>query len=394
MRVENQHRVLALSVMLALGGVQCTSSHGLGDPDGGARDATMRDAAPHECAPATGKLDLLLLVDNSGSMIEEQASFTQQLPRLMQALATGTIRDASGAVVRTATPVTSVDVGVIDSDMGTGGYLVPTCSESNFGDDGILQTRGNTAIAGCSASYPNFLVFASGDDPGSFAADITCVAALSTGGCGFEQHLEAMLKAVTPSTSSTTFVMGTRGHADVENAGFLRPDSVLGVIVLADEDDCSAADPDLFNPDSARYAGDLNLRCFQFPEAVYPVSRYVDGLTALRPDHPDRLVYSAIVGVPTDLVADADALDYPAILFDPRMQQAPDPSMPSRLTPSCNLPGRGLAFPPVRLTQVAQGLQNAGAHAVVQSICQEDFTSAFDAILNRLFDAMEGRCTP
>jgi len=167
---------------------------------------------------------------------------------------------------------------------------------------------------------------------------------------------------------------------------------VLGLIVLADEDDCSASDGDLFNQSSARYAGDLNLRCFQFPEAVYPVSRYVSGLTALRPGHPEQIVFGAIVGVPTDLVANADAIDYGTILADPRMEQAPDPTMFSRLTPFCNVSGQGLAFSPVRITEVAQGLHGAGAHAVVQSICQEDFTGAMTAILNRLFDALDGVC--
>ncbi|NOY91562.1 MAG: hypothetical protein GXP55_10200 [Deltaproteobacteria bacterium] len=326
-------------------------------------------------------------------MSEEQASLVQQLPRLMRALADGGWTRADGSR-RTGTPTTSVQVGVVDSDMGTGGYLLPTCAEENFGDDGILRTRGNTAIAGCAASYPAFLSFAAGDDDAAFAADLTCVVVgVGTEGCGFEQHLDSVLKALTPSTSSTTFAMGTRGHADVQNAGFARSDSVLGVIILADEDDCSAADGDIFDRTSARYMGDLNLRCSQFPEALYSASRYVNGLTALRPGHPERLVYGAIVGVPTDLVADSDAIDYSAVLSDPRMQQAADPSMPSRLMPSCNTPGRGLAFPPVRMTQVAQGLHAAGAHAVVQSICQADFTSAMDAILDRIFDALDGGCT-
>ncbi|NCQ59204.1 MAG: hypothetical protein GW913_00880 [Myxococcales bacterium] len=217
---------------------------------------------------------------------------------------------------------------------------------------------------------------------------------MGTQGCGFEQHLEAMLKAVTPSTSSTTFVAGTRGHADVENAGFLRSDSVLGVIVLANEDDCSASDPDLYNQSSARYVGSLGLRCYRFPEAVYPVSRYVSGLIALRPGHPGRVVFGAIAGVPPDLVDDPRAIDYGEILADPRMVLIPDETMPTRLTPSCNVPapGLGLAFPPVRFTQVARDLQGAGAHAIVQSLCQEDFTPAIDAILGVLFDALDGVC--
>jgi hypothetical protein len=111
--------------------------------------------------------------------------------------------------------------------------------------------------------------------------DIACVAAMGTGGCGFTQPLEAALKAVTPTTSSITFAMGTVGHGDGVNAGFVRPDSLLVVLVLTDEDDCSALDPDLFNPSSARYTGALNLRCFMYPEAVHPMSRYEDGLFAL-----------------------------------------------------------------------------------------------------------------
>ena len=342
------------------------------------------------------KIDLLFLVDNSNSMIEEQNSLVQQFPRLIQTLASGMVRNSAGEVTRTFPAVGSLQVGVVDSDMGSGGFLVPTCADSNFGDDGILRTSGNTAIAGCSPSYPPFLQFQRGtDDPATFAADFTCVAALGTGGCGFEQHLEAVLKALTPSTSSITFAMGTRGHGDVENNGFLRPDSLLGIVVVGDEDDCSASEGDLFNQSSARYMGDLNLRCFQFPGAVYPVDdRYVAGLLALRAGNHELLVFADIGGVPTDLVADPNAIDYAAILADPRMQEAPDPTMPSRLTPSCNVPGRGLAFPPRRLVQVAQGLDALGAGAVVQSICQEDFTGAIDAIINKLADVLGGTCLP
>jgi hypothetical protein len=341
------------------------------------------------------KIDMLFMVDNSNSMAEEQNSLVQQFPRLIQTLASGEVRNTAGEVTRSFPAVASLQVGVVDSDMGTGGFLVPTCTESNFGDDGILRTRGNTAISGCTSSYPSFLTFTkSTDDPAAFAADFTCVAALGTGGCGFEQQLDAVLKALTPSSSSTTFVMGSRGHGDVANDGFLRANSLLGIIIVSDEDDCSALDPDLFNQSSPRYMGDLNLRCFQFPEAVYPTSRYVTGLLDLRPGNPELLVYAAIVGVPVELVSNPETIDYGAILSDPRMQQAPDPSMPSRLTPSCTGPGRGLAFPPVRMVQVARDLDAAGAGAVVQSICQEDFTGAIDAIINKLADVLGGACLP
>ncbi|NCQ59207.1 MAG: hypothetical protein GW913_00895 [Myxococcales bacterium] len=229
MREANRHWIIALAALLALGSTQCTRSHDLhpvtdAGPDAAApRDTGPSEAGPRACPPSTGKLDLLLLVDNSGSMIEEQNSFGRQLSRLVDALASGTIVGTGGTILRTTTPVRSVQVGVVDSDLGSGAHLVPTCYRSDFGDDGILRTQGNTTFIGCSATYPSFLEFSPSDSPEYLSGELNCVASVGTSGCGFEQHLDAMLKAVTPSTSSTTFVMGTRGHGDVENAGFLRP---------------------------------------------------------------------------------------------------------------------------------------------------------------------------
>jgi len=339
------------------------------------------------CAQATGKLDVLFMVDNSNSMTEEQISLTAEIPRMAQALATG---DLDGDGVQDVSAARSIHIGVVNSDMGTGGFLVPTCSESDFGDDGVLRTRGNTALAGCMTAYPSFLAWDTDSpefDAGSAAADLGCVAALGTGGCGFEQPLDAVLKALTPSTSSVNFTMGSRGHGDAENSGFLRPDATLAVILLTDEDDCSASDPDLFNQSSARYMGDLNLRCFQFPEAVHPTSRYVDGLLALK-DDPSRVVFTVIAGVPTDI----DTSDLAAVLEDPRMIQAPDPTMPSRLTPSCDVPGRGMAFPPTRIVEAAQGMRSAGAGAYVGSICQADFGSVVSGILDHTARSLGGSC--
>jgi len=349
------------------------------------------------------EVDLLFMVDDSGSMSQEQASLAEQLPRLVRVLASGDL-DEDG--VQDFPPVKSLHVGVVSSDMGTGGFTVGTCSEPNFGDDGILRTEGNTSISECLATYPQFVEFTAegGRDPESVAADFSCVAQLGTGGCGFEQQLEAVLKALTPSASSVRFNMGTRGHGDGANAGFLRDESLLGVVLVTDEDDCSASDPELFDDASTAYPGNPNLRCFQYPAAVQPVERYVDGLLALRED-PDLLVYGAISGVPTDLVeldADGDGKldreldpgDYEAILGDSRMEEMVDPEDPNRLRPSCNVPGRGLAFPPRRIVRVAQHLQERGANGVVQSICQADFGPALTAIIGKIADALRGTCLP
>src|SRR6185436_14987126 len=97
--------------------------------------------------------------------------------------------------------------------------------------------------------------------------------------------LDAMLKALLPSGSPVTFSMGTHGHGDDANAGFLRPDSLLVVVMVTDEDDCSTAVSDIWNPLSGTHTGDLNVRCANYDDELYPISRFVDGLRSLRPEN-------------------------------------------------------------------------------------------------------------
>ena len=145
----------------------------------------------------------------------------------------------------------------------------------------------------------------------------------------------------------------------------------------------SVVDPELFNPSSSIYTGDLNLRCFMYPSAVQPVARFIDGLRALRPRRPDLFVLGVIAGVPPDLVSDPDRIDYDEILADPRMQEEVDTSSTmTRLRPSCNVPGRGLAFPPRRLVQVARAF---GAQGSLQSICLDDYGPALDTIIRSIY---------
>jgi len=337
-------------------------------------------------------VDLLFMVDNSGSMAEEQAALGMQFERMMLVLASGDL-DADGT--GDFPPVKSLHFGVISSDMGAGQEGVTTCTMGFYGDDGLLQNTGNGP--GCESTYPgDFLEFMAmgATTPQQFATDARCISTLGIGGCGFEQQLDAILKALTPSTSGITFFNNTTGHGDGENRGFLRDDSLLAIVAVTDEDDCSTPEStELFSSSSAVYTGDLNLRCWAYKEVVYPMSRYVDGLLALRPDAPDLLVYAAIVGVPADLVSDSDSINYDAILADPRMQEMPDPANPTRLTPSCTSAG-GVAYPPRRMVSLAQQLEARGANGIVQSICQSDFTPALSAIIEKIADVLGGACLP
>jgi hypothetical protein len=391
------------------------------------------------------KVDLLFMVDNSGSMREEQSALRAQFQSMVTVLTTGD-RDNDG--MQDFPPATDLHLAVVSSDMGLVGITgIPNCD--GLGDDGVMQNKGNTALTGCQASYPPFLAYVEGQTmPATVANDLGCIASLGTEGCGFEQQLESTLKALWPAVDRggngamdpngtvrmppDTFVFlgdpatgfGTTGHGDGMNAGFLRNDptvglSLIAVILVTDEEDCSSFDtrhftpPQLLDPADKLASQDLNLRCFFNPQNLYDVQRYVDGLQALRPDAPQLVIFGGIVGVPPDLVSKEARMDvnfddevqresfYQKILGDLRMQEVPDPTRTpeqgGNLTPSCSVDNDGdgvvdsRAFPPRRMVEVARRF---GANGVIQSICQADFTDAMDAIIEVIAKQLGAVCLP
>lgn len=146
-----------------------------------------------------------------------------------------------------------------------------------------------------------------------------------------------------------------------------------------------AAPPPPTRDDPAAGAGrSLDVRCFEDVDALHPIERYVDGLLALRTD-PRRLVLAPIVGLPVDLVPAVGARpDWASIEADARMAPRVDPETGTTAAPSCAVPGRGVAYPPVRIMRVARGLESEGAGVTLQSICQESFGGPIATIVQRL----------
>jgi hypothetical protein len=251
--------------------------------------------------------------------------------------------------------------------------------------------------AGCAPTYPAVLGWDPGGDPASFSSEVACVASLGTGGCGFEQQLEAVLKGLSPAAATTwtapgyvppIFVGGGTGHGD--ETEFHRADAVLAIVVLTDEEDCSVREYSIFHQDERFTSVGLNLRCFAFPETRYPIERYVDGLLALRPS-PGQIVFAPVIGVPADLVGDRSR-GYDGWLDDPRMIETVDPSLGERLAPSCSTADGGFAFPPRRIVQLAAGLEDRGARTTVGSICASDFGAYTQGLLATLATASGGAC--
>ncbi len=307
-------------------------------------------------------VDILVVVDDSRSMKEEQANLALQFPSLIRALLDPPL-DAEGK--RQWVPVTDLHVGVVSTDMGTGGVTMETCADPIDGDDGILQHSPAPGTPGCGTSYPTYLEYASGSpDPAlvdRMVADFGCMATLGTDGCGFEQQLEAALKGLTSHA--------VPGGA---NSGFMRPDSILTVLFVTDEEDCSMRDPTIVTEDDPP-----NLKCFMHPDKVHPVSRYVDGFRALRP--ADRLVLGFIVGVPPDggqtCTGSGDLI--PDCLSRDEMQEIPEGDA---LRPACSTPN-GTAYPGRRFVEIARQM---GGSALVHSICTDDFGPAIKGLTDKL----------
>ncbi|MCZ7681036.1 MAG: hypothetical protein M5U28_20515 [Sandaracinaceae bacterium] len=286
-------------------------------------------------------------------------------------------------------PVADLRVGVVSSDMGTSGVTVPTCAQPDFGDDGILRTRGNTSIAGCRETYPAFLEFAPGGALSAFRQDFRCVATLGTGGCGFEQQLEAALKAVTPSDSGLRFHDDTRGPRRAERRERR---------VLARELGAGRAPRDRRGRLQRGGSGDLRLVGPIRRDRSEPALRRAPGGAA--PDQPLRgRAARAAAGPrrahrlrrPDRRALAIEESGYEAILDDAEMQLRPDPDMPLYYLPACSS-SEGRAFPARRIVEAAAELSLLGSPTMIRSICRPSFDEPLRQLLGIVSAQLAPRC--
>lgn len=396
---------------------------GAASSDGGEQNQDSDASAPVlGCgAREITKADLLFVVDNSGTMREEQMALRAELPKLIETLTSGKRFDGDPNPFQA---VEDLHLAVVSTDMGLANVDGIIGCEG-LGEDGVMR---DPRQMGCSSDDTGgrFLSYRpSEQSPAEIATAFGCLADLGTDGCGFEQQLESSLKALWPAADqSIPFVttadgLGAEPHGDRENKGFLREDSLLGIVLVTDENDCSSADTSHFtpmaslNPTDPNYNVDLNLRCFRNKQNLYgPVAgdpnkmaRYVKGYKALREGNENLVIFGAIAGVPPDLVTAAERAKYDfsnevsrnsyydRILTDQRMVEKEDPTREpgkGNLIPSCDT-ATGLAYPPVRIVQTAKEF---GENAVVQSICQDDFGPAMDAIIEVIAKQLGAVCLP
>jgi len=365
-------------------------------------------------------VDILFVIDNSGSMGGEQAMLQSQFTSLMTEL-----KNLTGGLP-------NVHLGVISTDLGTGQFAYTYCDNPPTGDEGHLLTMGcqypanahyivDVAPDGCEAKpnvdgmCPNYVdgtctqTNCSREPSTTLVVDpetgcprcrnygdqtledtFRCIASLGILGCGFEQPLESMYKAL---DQNNTY-----------NQGFIRESAFLAIIIISDEDDCSASSPQLFDNSQTDMASPLgpatSYRCFEFGitcdvnsrtaqgerhncvprddagALLYPISRYVEFLRQLK--DPQMLVVAAISGPINGGTATVGLND----LQQPELQF------------SCTTAEDG-AVPAFRTHALISAFNTEEDMTwAYTSICSPTFADALEGIGSRIKDILEFQCLP
>ena len=411
---------------------------------------------------AVDSVDILFEIDNSNSMRDNQVNLARNFSVLIDQL----VNPPTNAMgVPMYPPVKSLHVGVISQDLGTPGSTVPSCANSDVGDDGLLNPIRNgqairahepwtTAPAGVRPSrcmsdpnqYPSVLTFdAAATNPTEFRDDFVCNAFLSVGGCGLEQQLEAAYRALVIHNPRDQ-----AGNSD-PNAGFVRTNAVLAIVMVTDEEDGSTRDCryaesgvactdaiSVFDSTSAAWSStDLNLRFYMYTpgsaqDPTWSLDRYMDpahpnrGFTSLKPNLPQNVIFAGILGVPIQVPATASGgTDWDALLGHAAdgsdgyvgmsnegpismRQRNMDPNCSTRTVPSCRREGstynpampacdstsQYFAWPSRRIAEIAHRFSTTYNNGTVSSICRNDYSDALHEIVQRIQQRLSGRCLP
>jgi hypothetical protein len=209
-------RLLVLVTSLVLG---CgpTSDDGGGGGGGGSVDSgpgggTPDARQPDEFADATpvqkcDKMDILFVVDNSGSMGQEQDNLAANFPQFIEVLE----NFDSNLDYRVAITTTGRDYSY-STDTGFGPVLP---GSQDGGDNGAMLQRCDMTRRWVEPGDP------------TPSTTFACAAQVGTSGPSKEMPLAVIKQAF------------SERMADNTNTGFRRDDALLGIVILTDEDDCS-----------------------------------------------------------------------------------------------------------------------------------------------------------
>lgn len=365
-----------------------------------------------------GGVDILLVVDNSDTMSEEQASFATEIYALISELRNPTDGGAAVTNIRLATVTTDLGLqagenNVIDSteieycgglgDNGLLGDVESTsvilkdnriiceasgaqCPSDWSCENGYCKAPFQGSAVDCNFTTGNSWIETTSAEPDLlFAEKAACLAVRGTGGCTVEQQLESMLRAL------------------YNNPDFLSSSHMLAVVILSDEEDCSIEDSELFNTAEWSTEETRQIAC-NFPEAnnnyLFDPSRYLDKLVSLKNNNLAAVLFAAAVGTPGgSCTGTGTSLSERGCLFDDGMQLVVQNFQSGEVITkgfktACTRVENNVyvtaARPGRRFVETASLF---GAHGFVQSICDSSLTSLVDYLADTMKSAAaRGQC--
>ncbi len=313
-------------------------------------------------------LDVLFVIDDSPSMDDKQVALAAAFPQMIDVL--GQLEGG----------LPDLHIGVVTSDVGTSA------------SDGFAPAIGQIGMGGCSgtgkggdlqmtsamtAPYLSDVAAADGTRVRNFQGELrdafSQLARVGSGGCGFEQHLSAVERAL--------------GY-NPQNAGFVRPSANLAVVILADEDDCSAGAKALFGPETPTLGPLQSFRCFRHGVRCDQDVAQIGGKSNCAPEPDSYLVRdpTEFVGPVLSVKPDPRMMMVAAVIGDPsnvavELRAPPGGGVGElALSHSCQVQeatGVVVADPAVR---IAAFLEAFPGHTALTSVCDGDLSDPLHVI--------------
>ena len=392
-------------------------------------------------------VDILFVIDNSGSMAEEQALLSANFAAFIDVL------EAPGVKA-------NYRIGITTTDSGN-----PRCAGAKYTPEGgrlVLSSCVDRVAQGEFTLVDQDFSFACDDFCGKADADVTikptktaldmearprrwleniegqtnvegfdsmveafqCYGPQGVAGCGFESHLESMYLSLASASDKAS-----------SNYGFIRDRAILSVVVISDEVDCSfnPATKDIFMNNkvfwndpandpapSSAVCWNAGVRCegagpnytecraenydiegnpgaADADAVLQPINKYIAFLQSIEDakkeiDPTQEVLVSLIAGVPVGYEKGAAPLVY---------EDSTNPKFQADfgIGPGCILPSGDpmipdqTAVPPVRERQFAEAFEVAD-EPNLYSICQPDYSDALKGIAAKIRDQIKPACMP
>ncbi|MGH1341154.1 MAG: vWA domain-containing protein [Nannocystales bacterium] len=409
-------------------------------------DATQEDMAGIQIE-VNKDVDILFVVDNSGSMGEEQANLSENFGQFVSVLEADDVKANYRLGITTTDDSNYWCKGAGVSNAESGQFVLSSC-RSRLGDFYFSgdDTDAEAACTDfCDLESIEIQPTTTDDDPNPSARPwleniegatnlpdgvtttqaLQCFGPQGINGCGFESHLESMWKALRLAR------MGEQNQS-----GFLRDNAILSIVFVTDEADCSFnrelqntvfgedgvgnqafwSLPDVQQSPTSAVCWNAGVSCDFSLESdqctsinldvdgnetsdddlasLYPLSKYTTFVEDIERDKKERnpgqeVIVSAIAGVPENY-PDIQLLSY---------AEGPDATNPDSFQAKFGI-GQGCssevaeAVPPVRLREFAETFLVGEDDNNLFSVCSTDYGPALESIAESIRDQLKPACMP